>query len=46
MHADEIETSLMLALAPEFVNMTEARQHYPDFPQNFSLSADTLDRVL
>ena len=35
MHADEIETSLMLALAPEFVNMTEARQHYPDFPQNF-----------
>ncbi|EKP27264.1 creatinine amidohydrolase [Klebsiella michiganensis] len=25
MHADEVETSLMLALAPEFVNMTKAR---------------------
>lgn len=35
MHADEVETSLMLALAPEFVNMAEARAHYPEFPQNF-----------
>lgn len=35
MHADEVETSLMLALAPEFVSMANARAHYPHFPQNF-----------
>ncbi|AHG19646.1 creatinine amidohydrolase [Chania multitudinisentens RB-25] len=35
MHADEIETSLMLALAPEHVDMTQARSHYPEFPENF-----------
>lgn len=36
MHADEIETSLMLALAPEHVRMEQARAHYPDFPANFA----------
>lgn len=36
MHADEIETSLMLALAPELVQMNRARAHYPEFPANFS----------
>lgn len=36
MHADEIETSLMLALAGEFVDMRRARAHYPVFPANFS----------
>ena len=35
MHADEVETSLMLALAQEFVTMTNARAHYPAFPNNF-----------
>ncbi|KAA8998440.1 creatininase family protein [Affinibrenneria salicis] len=35
MHADEIETSLMLALAPETVQMAQARPHYPAFPQDF-----------
>ncbi|MCF6689714.1 creatininase family protein [Raoultella terrigena] len=35
MHADEVETSLMLALAPEFVTMANARAHYPVFPPNF-----------
>ncbi len=35
MHADEIETSLMLALAPEHVEMALARAHYPEFPENF-----------
>ncbi|KFK97483.1 MULTISPECIES: creatininase family protein [unclassified Serratia (in: enterobacteria)] len=35
MHADEIETSLMLALAPEQVDMALARAHYPRFPENF-----------
>ena len=36
MHADEIETSLMLALAPEHVQMDKARAHYPEFPANFA----------
>ncbi|WP_435926986.1 creatininase family protein [Dryocola sp. BD613] len=36
MHADEIETSLMLALAGEYVDMQRARAHYPLFPENFS----------
>lgn len=35
MHADEVETSLMLALAPEHVDMALARSHYPEFPENF-----------
>ncbi|MGL5385505.1 MAG: creatininase family protein [Serratia sp. (in: enterobacteria)] len=35
MHADEVETSLMLALASEHVDMTLARSHYPEFPENF-----------
>ncbi|WP_431223319.1 creatininase family protein [Serratia sp. L9] len=35
MHADEVETSLMLALAPEHVEMSLARSHYPQFPENF-----------
>lgn len=35
MHADEIETSLMLALAPETVDMAQAKAHYPDFPEDF-----------
>lgn len=35
MHADETETSLMLALAPEYVEMALARAHYPLFPANF-----------
>lgn len=36
MHADEIETSLMLELAPEAVQMSHARAHYPQFPPNFA----------
>ncbi|AHF77239.1 Creatinine amidohydrolase [Sodalis praecaptivus] len=36
MHAEEIETSLMLALAEEHVDMRQARAHYPDFPDNFN----------
>lgn len=35
MHADEIETSLMLSIAPEWVDMTQARAHYPKFPNSF-----------
>ena len=36
MHADEIETSLMQTLAPEWVRIDQARAHYPDFPADFS----------
>lgn len=36
MHADEIETAMMLALAPEWVQMSKARAHYPQFPTSFS----------
>ncbi|MCX6048395.1 MAG: creatininase family protein [Chloroflexi bacterium] len=33
-HAGEIETSLVLALAPELVRMEQAVRHYPDFPSD------------
>lgn len=34
-HADEVETSMMLALAPELVRMDRAAAEYPDFPPTF-----------
>lgn len=34
-HADEVETSMMLALAPEKVRMPEAAPEYPVFPADF-----------
>jgi creatinine amidohydrolase len=34
-HADEIETSMMLALAPEAVRMDKAQPEYPGFPETF-----------
>ncbi len=34
-HADEVETSMMLTLRPEAVQMDQARPEYPDFPANF-----------
>ena len=36
-HADEVETSMMLALAPDTVRMHEAAPEYPDFPETFGL---------
>lgn len=33
-HAGEIETSLLLDLAPELVHMDQALCHFPDFPQS------------
>jgi creatinine amidohydrolase len=36
MHADEIETSYMLHLAPEAVDMEKAIANYPAFPEDFS----------
>ena len=34
-HADEVETSMLLALAPETVRMELATAEYPDFPPTF-----------
>jgi len=34
-HADEVETSMMLALAPELVRMDRAVAEYPEFPPLF-----------
>lgn len=34
-HADEVETSMMLALAPEAVRMERAVAEYPTFPSDF-----------
>ena len=34
-HADEVETSMMLALAPEAVRMERAVAEYPTFPADF-----------
>jgi creatinine amidohydrolase len=36
MHADEIETSYMLYLAPEAVDMSKAIANYPTFPEDFA----------
>lgn len=34
-HADEVETSMMLALAPDTVRMDRAAPEYPEFPELF-----------
>lgn len=39
MHACEIETSYMLHLAPDSVDMSEARENYPVFPEDFDTVA-------
>jgi creatinine amidohydrolase len=39
MHADEIETSYMLHLAPEAVDMGKAISNYPEFPEDFASMA-------
>lgn len=36
-HADEVETSMMLALDPEAVAMDRATPEYPEFPELFGL---------
>ena len=36
-HADEVETSMMLALRPAAVDMTRAMAEYPDFPPTFGI---------
>ena len=36
-HADEVETSMMLALAPQSVRLDRAAPEYPEFPETFGL---------
>lgn len=36
-HADEVETSMMLTLAPDTVRLERAVPEYPDFPPTFGL---------
>ena len=45
-HACEIETSYMLYLAKDKVNMEKAISHYPDFPPDFDSSPSPWSKVL
>ena len=38
-HADEVETSMMLALAPDLVRMEKAAPEYPTFPETFGMES-------
>jgi len=38
MHADEMETSILLALRPEAVDMSRAAAEYPDYPADFEVA--------
>ncbi|WP_165422800.1 creatininase family protein [Ktedonosporobacter rubrisoli] len=44
-HADEIETSILLALAPECVDMSRAQREYPHYPEDFDYSPLYWDEV-
>ncbi|MDE1994062.1 MAG: creatininase family protein [Rhizobiaceae bacterium] len=41
-HADEVETSMMLALAPHLVRMDKAAAEYPTFPPTFGMEPISL----
>jgi creatinine amidohydrolase len=43
-HADEVETSMMLALAPQLVKMDKAAAEYPTFPATFGMEPISLSR--
>jgi len=43
MHACEIKTSYMLALAPEYVSMDAAQANYPPFPETFDVLPERWD---
>lgn len=45
MHADELETSIMLALTPERVDMGRARAEYPEYPADFDVAPIYWDEV-
>lgn len=44
-HADEMETSLMLHLAPDQVRMEHARPNYPERPPTFDVTPTPWDRI-
>jgi creatinine amidohydrolase len=44
-HADELETSMMLALRPDLVEMDKALTEKPAFPPGISLESEDLSRV-
>jgi creatinine amidohydrolase len=44
-HADEVETSIMLALAPACVKMDKAVEEYPVFPSTFGSEPIMLDSI-
>jgi creatinine amidohydrolase len=46
LHAEEIETSLMLALAPELVDMDKAVRDYPDAPSDYGKSEESMRHVM
>lgn len=45
MHADELETSIMLALDPDRVRMDRAVAEYPEYPAHFDVAAVRWDTV-
>ncbi len=44
-HADELETSIMLALRPECVHMDRAVREYPVYPEHFDVAPVRWDTV-
>ena len=46
LHAEEIETSLMLALAPELVQMDKAVRDYPEAPADYGKSEESMRHVM
>lgn len=44
-HADEMETSMMLAIRPDLVQMSKAVAEEPDFPSAISMECDDLAKV-
>jgi len=44
-HADELETSMMLALCPDLVEMAKALSEKPSFPPGISLESEDLTKV-
>lgn len=46
LHADEVETSLMLAVRPELVQMQHAVRDYPAAPADFGLTVTTMGDLM
>jgi len=44
-HAEEIETSLMLAIKPELVKMSLAKPEYPEKPSSYGVTALSLGKL-